>query len=177
MIYALILKDDAGFVVWYRFLTKFQNKREEDFLQGKLVAVLSEESGDVALLDKKISAWKEEAGVKNIYGVCGLDGAALEPTKEEYLVMLQKQIRVLSDALEDAQRKKDEWRSRTEELISIADRMRLSMQEMDILHRNEILGVMDTMQIANKIIADAESAGCGCVQEARAKFRDGIIWQ
>lgn len=166
MIYGHIFKSSDKRYVWYRYFFKFNSEKEEAFIAEKIEATLFEESGDLALLDQQIADWMAANGVENILGFSGMNNPALMPDNEEYIRMLRREMHRMSSFLES---ERQEGRANEKRFLKLVENSAESYKE-------EIYGLADLIKMQDTIMKDAETRACDCIEKAREKFRDSVVW-
>ena len=115
MIYAHIFEHESAVYVWYRYPFKFNSEAEEKLLENKILATLSEESGDMVLLDKQIVEWKACHGIELIEGFENFSGMAF-PDDKEYISALRQEANRMAAYLERERKEKEKARAENKEL-------------------------------------------------------------
>ena len=110
MIYAHIFEHESAVYVWYRYPFKFNSEAEEKLLENKILATLSEESGDMVLLDKQIVEWKACHGIERIEGFENFSGMAF-PDDKEYISALRQEAHRMAAYLERERKEKERARA------------------------------------------------------------------
>lgn len=166
MIYAHIFEACEQVYVWYRYPFKFNDASEEKLLEEKILATLSEETGDKALLDRQITEWKGAHGVEKIGGFEDFSGMSA-PDDKALISDLRQEAHRMATFLDHERKEKLEWQKRCED----------SLKEYKEIFRRETAGLVDLIKMQDQIMSVVEKEGCGCIDEARLKFQESIIWQ
>ena len=115
MMYAHIFEHKDRIYVWYRYVFKFSSEAERADIEPKLLATLSEETGDMVLLDKQIAQWKEANGVEKIIGFEDFSGIAF-PDDKEYISALRQEAHRMAAYIERERKEKEEARAENKAL-------------------------------------------------------------
>ena len=122
MIYAHIFEHKDRICVSYRYVFKFEGEAEMKGMEPKILATLSEEGGDMVLLDKKIVEWKACYGIERIEGFEDFSGIAF-PDDKEYISALRQEAHRMAEYLRREREEKEKAKEEKRKLLEQIDQL------------------------------------------------------